>query len=580
MSVLQQVVPLLVAATLLGACSDNTSPGDTTPPSPPTGVLATATSASQIDLSWTASTDNVGVAGYTIFRSGVPVGTASTNSFSHTGLTASTTYSYTVSAHDAAGNISVMSASASATTPAQPGNTITAASCARGAVQSAVDAAPDGYTVVVPAGSCSWDTPVRFSNTSGLTLRCSTVGACGITAQSQAILFDALSGLNTHFYRISGFNFSNAGASFLIWFDGNGTMTQLRVDHNTFSNLGEGSFAVFFGDTQGIGNYYGVIDHNTLTTPSSSSLLHYIGAVDQTPPLSPLGTANNLFVEDNAISIATMTNAGSGCMDSWGGAAVVWRYNTSTNCLVTTHGVVHAGGPQNIELYDNNIGVNGGAVAAGLGDCYRCFHHQGSGEFIAFNNRFTGFNGKSGDPLEMTHYRSATPAAAGFSATLGRCDGTQAIDGNRAPASTYHGYPCWRQPGRDFAGNLMPMYIWNNKWLDTGARIDMAVENPWGATNPAVSDHIKADRDYYNAVSAAAQASPTSPFKGTTGMGFGTLANRPPTCTTNALESGGGVGYFATDQGAQGTLYRCSATNTWTAWYTPFTYPHPLVAGA
>jgi hypothetical protein len=93
-----------------------------------------------------------------------------------------------------------------------------------------------------------------------------------------------------------------------------------------------------------------------------------------------------------------------------------------------------------------------------------------------------------------------------------------------------------------------------------------------------VSDHVKPDRDYYNAVSAAAQTSPTSPFNGTTGMGFGTLANRPSTCTTNALESGGGVGYFATDQGAQGTLYRCSATNTWTVWYTPFAYPHPLVA--
>ena len=63
-----------------------------------------------------------------------------------------------------------------------------------------------------------------------------------------------------------------------------------------------------------------------------------------------------------------------------------------------------------------------------------------------------------------------------------------------------------------------------------------------------------------------------------TGMGFGTLANRPATCTTNALESGGGVGYFATDQGAQGTFHRCSATNTWTGWYVPYTYPHPLVA--
>jgi hypothetical protein len=69
------------------------------------------------------------------------------------------------------------------------------------------------------------------------------------------------------------------------------------------------------------------------------------------------------------------------------------------------------------------------------------------------------------------------------------------------------------------------------------------------------------------------------------GVGFGTLANRPATCTA-------GVGYFATDQGswntstsnpqgvqqngADGLLYTCTSTDTWTLYYTPYTYPHPL----
>src|SRR5439155_151307 len=96
---------------------------DTTPPSVPTGLTATAVSSSQINLSWTASSDNVGVSGYRVFRGGTQIATTSTTSFANTGLSASTTYSYTVAAYDAAGNLSAQSSSASATTPAPPDTT-------------------------------------------------------------------------------------------------------------------------------------------------------------------------------------------------------------------------------------------------------------------------------------------------------------------------------------------------------------------------------------------------------------------------------------------------------------------------
>jgi hypothetical protein len=59
------------------------------------------------------------------------------------------------------------------------------------------------------------------------------------------------------------------------------------------------------------------------------------------------------------------------------------------------------------------------------------------------------------------------------------------------------------------------------------------------------------NRDWFEAESNNAQTSPTSPFNGTSGVGFGTLANRPTTCSaglTDAPDAGnGGVGYFATD---------------------------------
>ena len=57
-------------------------------------------------LSWTASTDDVGVTGYRVFQDGSQVGTSATTSFSFTGLTCGTTYTLGVAAVDAAGNVS------------------------------------------------------------------------------------------------------------------------------------------------------------------------------------------------------------------------------------------------------------------------------------------------------------------------------------------------------------------------------------------------------------------------------------------------------------------------------------------
>ncbi|WP_317618390.1 discoidin domain-containing protein [Paenibacillus sp. PL91] len=97
---------------------DYSGGSDTQAPSAPSSLTASAASSSQINLSWTASTDNVGVTGYRVFRGGVQVGTPTGTTFNDTGLTASTAYSYTVKAIDAAGNLSANSNTANATTSA------------------------------------------------------------------------------------------------------------------------------------------------------------------------------------------------------------------------------------------------------------------------------------------------------------------------------------------------------------------------------------------------------------------------------------------------------------------------------
>ena len=102
--------------------------GDTTAPSTPAGLTAIGTTADSISLSWTASTDNVGVTGYEIWRNGALLGTTTGTSYIDSGLAASTTYSYYVKAFDAANNVSGASNTADATThaisnaPAAPSN--------------------------------------------------------------------------------------------------------------------------------------------------------------------------------------------------------------------------------------------------------------------------------------------------------------------------------------------------------------------------------------------------------------------------------------------------------------------------
>jgi len=91
---------------------------DTIKPSVPTGLAISNTAQQSFTLSWTASTDNVGVSSYEIFRNGNSIGTTSLTTYSVTGLTCATAYTMTVRARDAARNISDASTSLIVNTPA------------------------------------------------------------------------------------------------------------------------------------------------------------------------------------------------------------------------------------------------------------------------------------------------------------------------------------------------------------------------------------------------------------------------------------------------------------------------------
>ena len=161
-------------------------------PSAPANLVATAASTSRIDLSWTASTDDVGVTGYLVERcagagcsSFAQVVTSASAAFSDTGLAAGTSYSYRVRATDAAGNFSAYSGTASATTLGDLGGSCSSGNqCGSGFCVAGIccDSACTGNACMAcdlpgSAGHCS----ARSDGTS-----CSDGNACTQTDSCQA----------------------------------------------------------------------------------------------------------------------------------------------------------------------------------------------------------------------------------------------------------------------------------------------------------------------------------------------------------------------------------------------------------
>lgn len=114
---------------------------DTTPPSAPGNLTATAVGGDRVDLSWSASTDNVGVDHYRVLRNNTVVGTTTGASYSDTGLTPGTAYAYVVRAVDLANNVSAASNTANVTTA--PGSVLTFGATADATIR--VDAPTSNY---------------------------------------------------------------------------------------------------------------------------------------------------------------------------------------------------------------------------------------------------------------------------------------------------------------------------------------------------------------------------------------------------------------------------------------------------
>lgn len=429
------------------------------------------------------------------------------------------------------------------------------ATCSAANVQSAINASVNGDVVLVPSGNCNWGTATVSIIGKNITVQGAGPGVTNITGTGSMAWRIGSEG-NGNSSRITGFTVTVPAGSAAIVVDGDGW----RIDHMNLRSATSGALVdgvwayglrvdVPYGPT-------GLIDHVAFV--DARPLIFGFPDVAQnsgTLWVSPLGLgdANAVYVEDST----WVFNGGQpNLVDCNYGGRWVIRFSTTQGSSIDSHSNQGWRGCRRWEVYNNTIK---------FGQPYFTPFFIRGGTGTIFNNTIgSGW----GEPyISLDNVRSIESRAP-----LGQCNGSAPADGNRLS----NGWPCrdqigWATDSSQWTPSNMypaqvstPAYFWSN--TIGGSAAPVQIRN-------GTSAWIQPNRDYYLQ---------NASFTGASGMGVGTIASRPATCTT-------GVGYWATNEGewndtngatADGRLYKCTATNTWTLYYTPFTYPHPLQTGS
>lgn len=382
--------------------------------------------------------------------------------------------------------------------------TRTAAGLTPEAVWEAIDAAKDGDTVLLPAGTADWSK--GWNSNRGAKMKAITIQGAGMDktiicdrrSRGYFVPFE-LHGVEGKPFRVTGITFAGpdltrpgpSGGFMSI----GGTCKDFRIDHCRFKNAA--TMMSIVGDTYGLIDHCSFDDRDYERSPAQPIWCSGPGAPNYRKPLS-LGTASALYLEDNEVYIGA--GAAEGGDVPWiapnNGARVVIRHNKIVNAQIEIYGPgVQKGyyGCQQAEIYDNTFSAVGLKQGSPQG-----FIFINAGVGIVFNNTVTGttYNTKN---IQLTHERSFSDKG-GF----GVCDGTSPVDGNKIPKGRQGaGYPCMGQPGRgtdadgDGVFEPSPCYAWNNTL--NGAKLNMALRR-WADPEQAAkqAEHVKEGRDFFN----------------------------------------------------------------------------------
>lgn len=411
------------------------------------------------------------------------------------------------------------------------GLVISASDCTQPAVQAAIDAAGDGDTVEIPAGTCAWNTPVHFDATTR-SVRLRGMG----TATEIAVNVDRALQIGSTLGRA----FVVSDIAFVGGADGGDTIITVggdsrtwRIHDLTFVNSG-----ATFRLMRIYGTSYGVIDHCTVERPDPTRASSFV-TVDGDDwqswrrPMT-LGDADAVYVEDNTVGWV-IHSEGRPLYEGENGARGVVRFNRATNATIGVQGLATGGYASALrtEVYDNNF------IITGVSPTWSSLALIGGGTGVFYNNtwnvdttvtvaneillqdvRATGVGGLSWPACDGTFLQvcdniardwtsaerphactddSMCPLSTHCSYSIcseshmqlctanSDCPGTETcLRGLDGPL----GYPCFMQPGFTSLMVPAPWYEWNNEVRGTANIIDPNVQ--YVASGPVLRD-----RDFF-----------------------------------------------------------------------------------
>jgi hypothetical protein len=632
-----------------------TGAGASVTPAVPINLVASNLQDTQVTISWSTPTGAAAAAaGYNVYRNGTLIGTTTLMSYIDNLIAQKTNYLYTVAAYNGQGASQLVSAPSvplSVTTPPSnypltvannkteageacdgtdlngytcatvaagyasgtlacktdrsgydvskcvPGKTITAVSCSQADVQTAINSASDGDTVLVPAGVCTWIMPVVISgviqttqsvyNTTtakGTTIvltgtpptatyppKSIILKGAGIDTNAPALcaqggtptstgtvicdkvptnLKDPNSGYTVYPnnaiaistvvgkpVRVTGFSFDGNNNQFIIGVSGPvvGAGPLFRVDHNAFTDLPLGAV-----ETNAL---YGLVDHNSLITAPGhgSTAISINGDFDAAwaRPLT-LGSEDAVYMEDNSFIFNTIPSNGS--YDAYQGARYVLRYNNINETWIGHHGFDSGTrGTFSWEIYNNRS-----TSPKSPGE-------SRSGTGVVFNNLDSVDGNKNGWNWYFTlrNYRSSDWARVNYGFTFplqgnawnGVCDGTTFLTVSIWSA----GYANYKV---NDVLNILQTALINNQHVKvsngTGATVKVTGVNQYGQVTSVVP---MTTGNGYTPYSTGLETSEVN------GTGYGALIGIGMDGNTPGME-----GYPCEDQNGRSTLLNADGT--------------------